>query len=496
MHWADRLAKEIIDSGQYKPYRVDDMFTPSGFAHVGSLRGPFVHDLVYKALKDAGQNVEFTFVFNDFDPLDSIPPGLENLSSYLGFPLRKVPSPQENYESFAHFFTEDFKSVLLKLDVKPQFLSSWDLYHEGKFDEVIKLALDNAEKIQDIYQKVSGSRKKEKGWLPFQVICENCGKLGTTRVYEWDGKTVAYKCEPEMVKWARGCGHEGRVSPFGGTGKLPWKVDWPAHWKVLGVTIEGAGKDHASAGGSYDIATELCKEVFNYPRPYKFAYEFFLLGGKKMASSRGVGLRARDLGEVLPASVARFLFSRTDYRQAIEFNPVGTMAVPDLFDEYDRAQGEKSVFLPRFRDVANYMQLSNVNLAGQLEDVKGQPLENDELEILKKREKYAKIWLDNYAPDDFKFEFSERLPETAENLSDQQKKYLQAVLDLINKDLSAEDLQGELYNLTKKINISANEAFGAIYLVMIGKDHGPKAAWFLKQYPKEKIIKRLKEASE
>jgi lysyl-tRNA synthetase class I len=26
-----------------------------------------------------------------------------------------------------------------------------------------------------------------------------------------------------------------------------WKVDWAAHWKAIGITVEGAGKDHMSA---------------------------------------------------------------------------------------------------------------------------------------------------------------------------------------------------------------------------------------------------------
>ncbi|MBI2338683.1 lysine--tRNA ligase, partial [Candidatus Daviesbacteria bacterium] len=60
MYWADRVAKEIIGSGKYKPYWVDDMFTPSGFAHIGSLRGPLVHDFIYKALKRAGVKAKFT----------------------------------------------------------------------------------------------------------------------------------------------------------------------------------------------------------------------------------------------------------------------------------------------------------------------------------------------------------------------------------------------------------------------------------------------------
>lgn len=504
MYWANRIVEEIINSGEYKTnsgeykhYKVDDMFTPSGFAHIGSLRGPIIHDLVYKSLREKDQEAVFTYVFNDFDSLDGIPPGLEHLSKYLGFPLRKVPSPKENYESFAHFFTEDFKSVLLKLDVKPQFLSSWDLYHEGKFDEVIKIALDNAEKIQDIYQEVSGSKKKEKGWLPFQAICAKCGKLGTTIVYKWDGKDVSYKCEPEMVKWAEGCGHEGKVSPFGGTGKLPWKVDWPAHWKVLGVTIEGAGKDHASAGGSYDIAMEICKEVFNYPRPYKFAYEFFLVGGRKMSSSKGVGLQAKEFVETFPPDIVRFLFTRVDYRQAIDFNPIGTMAVPDLFDEYDRAQAQRggSVFLPRFRDVANYLQLPNIDIKQKFGELKGSPLSPKEQRTLKEREECARIWLGKYAPEEYKFSFSKSLPDAAKDLTDVQKEYLERVGDLMRKEWSAEELQLELYSLAKELDLGTKEAFAAIYLSFTGKAYGPRAAWFLLQYPKEKVVKRLEEAS-
>ncbi|MDP3733127.1 MAG: lysine--tRNA ligase, partial [Candidatus Daviesbacteria bacterium] len=334
MYWADKVAKEIIDSGKFKPYLVDDMFTPSGFAHIGSIRGPLVHDLIYKALKHAGVDAKFSFVFNDFDVIDGLPENLQkDFSKYLGFPLRNVPSPVEGFDSFAEYFIDDFKKVLKSFGIEAEHPSSFNMYKGGKFDEAIKIALDNAEKIQDIYEKVSGSKKREMGWLPLQVICENCGKLGTTRVHGWDGKTVEYICEPEIVKWAKGCGHTGRISPFGGNGKLPWKVDWVAHWMVLGVTIEGAGKDHSSAGGSRDIAIELCKEVFKIPEPYNLPYEFFLIGGKKMGSSKGLGLKARDTKDLLPSEVARFLFCRTDYKQAVEFDPIGTMAIPDLFDE-------------------------------------------------------------------------------------------------------------------------------------------------------------------
>ncbi|MCJ7804793.1 lysine--tRNA ligase, partial [Patescibacteria group bacterium] len=341
MYWADKIVEDIISSQKHKPYWVDDMFTPSGYAHMGNIRGPLIHGLIYKILREKGKKPNFTYVFNDMDPIDGLPSFLEkDFLKYMGFPLKSVPSPEPGFANFADYFVKDFQKILKSIGIEARFLSSWEMYHQGKFDEVIRQALDNAEKIKDIYQRISGSQKKALGWLPLQVICEKCGKLGTTRVFAWDGQEVTYKCEPSLVKWAKGCGYEGKISPFGGRGKLVWKVDWPAHWKVIGVTIEGAGKDHASAGGSYDIAMELCREVFDYPQPFKFPYEHFLIGGKKMSSSKGVGLKARDLLSLLPPELVRFLFCRTNYREAIEFDPVGSMAIPDLFDEYDRCAKE------------------------------------------------------------------------------------------------------------------------------------------------------------
>ncbi len=532
MYWADRVAKEIIDSekfkqslksslrSNYKPYLVDDMFTPSGFAHIGSLRGPLVHDLVYKALKHAGSDAKFTFVINDFDPIDGLPENLQkDFSKYMGFPLRNVPSPEEGFASFAAYFANDFKNVLKSFGVEPEYLSSFDMYKEGRFDEAIKIALDNSEKIQDIYQKVSGSKKKEKGWLPLQVICEKCAKVGTTRVHDWDGKTVAYTCEKEMVKWAEGCGHEGRISPFGGKGKLPWKVDWPAHWMVIGVTVEGAGKDHSSAGGSRDIARALCEEVFHIDEPYNLPYEFFLIGGKKMGSSKGIGLKGRDAKTLLPPEVARFLFTRSDYKQAVEFDPVGTMAIPDLFDEYDRcykAYVESSdeelartfemsqindlplrekTLLPRFRDVVNYVQMPNVDVVKKYEEIKGAELSEIEINLINERIKYAKIWLEKYAPDEFKVQLSEVLPEKAKELSGDQKQFLKKAIVLIEENDDPEKLQLALYNLTKELKVDAKKSFSAIYISLIGKEFGQKADWFLLSYPKEEIIKRLKEAT-
>lgn len=531
MFWSDRIAQEIITSGSHTPYWVDDMFTPSGFAHIGSLRGPIVHDLVYRSLVDAKTPAIFTYIFNDFDPVDGLPSELERMASELGRPLRLAKSPESGFSSFADYFTQDFQKVLRSLGVRAVFHSSWDMYHEGKFDGVIREALDNAVRIQDIYQRVSGSKKRDKGWLPLQVICEKCGKLGTTRVHGWDGTLVEYTCEPEMVTWAQGCGYTSKTSPFidphdpkHHPGKLPWKVDWPAHWKVLGVTIEGAGKDHSSAGGSRDIAKELCKDVFDIDNPYNLPYEFFLIGGKKMSSSKGLGLKGRDLTSLLPAEVGRFLFTRTDYRQAIEFDPMGTMAIPDLFDEYDRCwqayidgsdeslarafvlsqiqevPSKESTFLPRFRDVANFVQLPNVDVVSKFEQIKASAFTPKEKAILADRLTYVAVWLGTYAPDEYRYQIS-RKTKGEYSLTDGQWAFLNALAEIWQRVDDPEKMQSELFILVKSQGIDLKAAFQALYLVVLDKEHGPRAGWLLKQFPVEAIVERLmlnkqKESSE
>ena len=529
MYWADKLAKQIVKSGKYKPYWVDDMKTPSGRIHVGSLRGVVSHDLIYKALLDLGVEAVFSYVIEDHDPMDALPSYLDEKKyrKYMGYPLNAIPSPESGFKSYADYFAQDFIEVFNALGCKPNIIWASQLYKTGKMNAGIKKCLDKAEDIRKIYKKISGS-VKPKDWFPFQVVCPKCGKVGTTKVVGWDGKKVSFKCLPDLVKWAQGCGYQGKVSPYNGIGKLPWKVEWAVKWQAIGVTVEGAGKDHFSEGGSRDISTAVCKEIIDYPVPYGFSHEFILIGGRKMSSSKGVGSSARDMYNLLPAQILRFLLARPKYTQAINFDPKGN-TIPDLFDEYDQcanhfykksSQGrsasgrkkgdfgriwqlsqvkpipKKMLFFPRFRDVANYCQLASVDIKKKFEEIKGGKLTKDELGILDERVKYAKIWLKNYAPKDLVYQVSKKIPDAAKKLSDSQKKYLISLIKLISfKKWQAEEFQTELYNLTKKLKIPAKLAFKAIYLALIGKTHGPKAAWFLLDKDKKFVVKRFKEVS-
>jgi len=539
-HWIDQLTNQILKwqkKCHVKKLHVDDMKTPSGRVHTGALRGVLLHDFIAKALAGKKLPVTSTYVFNDMDPMDGLPTYLDKntYEPHMGKPLYKIPKPTleksgidldqtddreleelKKAQNLAELYAFDFIHALRKLGCAQQIVFSHNLYESGQMDETIRLALNSIDKLRQIYKEVAEYNLPAK-WFPFQVICPQCGKVGTTLTTDWDGKTVAFECVPNKVKWAVGCGYKGRISPFGGNGKLLWKVDWPAHWQVMGVTIEGAGKDHTSAGGSRDMANAQCKTVFNIIPPFDAPYEWILIRGAKMSSSKGVGTSAREFTQLFPPEVGRFLFANKKYSQVIDFDPT-TMAIPDLYDEYDLAtqiyfkeldgdqrlarafaisqidQHPKSHFLPRFRDLAIWMQYPEINLAQKFAEIKGAKLTTEELAFLETRKKYAKVWLDHSAPEEFQLTAKATVPKQASNLTDQQKIFLKEALALVDSKntWNPQELQQSLFEKAKQ-TLGTKSGFQAIYLAFLGKTHGPKAAWFLLSIDKNLRDQRLKQ---
>lgn len=509
MYWADELAERITQSGKHKPYWVDDMKTPSGRVHIGSVRAVVTHELIYRALLDRGVKATFSYVLDDHDPMDSLPSYLDEKKyrQHLGKPLYKIPSPEKGYQSYGHRWGQEYVEVFNAMGVKPKIIWGSELYLSGKMNEMIRSCLDRADEIRKIYKELYG-KGKPKDWFPFYAHCENCGKLSTVAVTDWDGQRVTYECRKNAVDWTEGCGHKGKVSPFDGNGKMPWKVEWACKWKVVGVTVEGAGKDHMTAGGSHDVAKLICKRVIDYPVPFAFSHEFFLVGGRKMSSSKGLGSSAKEVSNILPPYLIRFMIARVNYNRAIDFDP-GGMTIPDLFDDYDDAalsyweKKDKKLariyelsqvtgkppakhFLPRFRDVATFIQHPEIDTADRFADLKGARLTAKELAVLEERTKYARIWLDGYAPRDSVFAPTRDVPKEAKHLTEAQKAFLHSVVTLLGKTWkNADELQQALYLQSKAMDIPSTEAFSALYLALIGKEHGPRAAWLLLKYKAE-----------
>jgi len=201
-------------------------------------------------------------------------------------------------------------------------------------NDAIRLILEKRAVVRAIYKEVSGSEKPE-NWYPLNVVCEKCGNLSATTVTDFDGETVGYTCSSDTIDWAEGCGHEGRISPFNGNASLPWKPEWAAKFMANGVHFEGGGKDHYTKGGSRQVAEAISNQVLDHMPPYGVFNEFFLVGGKKMSSSKGNAATAKDMVALLPSHILRLLLLKTPINRQINFDPEGD-AIPVLFDTYDR----------------------------------------------------------------------------------------------------------------------------------------------------------------
>ncbi|HET6780866.1 MAG TPA: lysine--tRNA ligase [bacterium] len=522
--WVDVIVEDILKTRPSARHVINDAKSPSGPIHVGSLRGVILHDCIARGLTAAGQPVQFLFGFDDYDPMDARPAALPaEFDRYLGIPISEVPSPSGQNKSFGHYYGLEFVEIWKRVGAHPEVYWTSDMYKAGRFNESIRVALDRAENFIRIDREVSGSQKAERH--PVQPICENCGRVGTTVVTGWDGRQVGYECRPDKVTWAQGCGHHGNRSPFDGGSKLQYKAEWAAKWRILGVSIEGAGKDHMTKGGSHDVASAFAERIFDYKTPYPIPYEWFLVGGRKMSSSKGVGVSAGELVAILRPELARFLMVRPHYRQQINFDPTGE-TIPNLYDEYDRAaaayfgdlegrtpaetelirdhartfhysrtEGEiPRCFRMRFAKVASLMQMPTVDLFDTAAKEKGGPLTPEDRAELERRMEDAKRWLASYAPDHYRFQVQTPMPEVT--LSSAQREFLGRLANLVaERAWSGEELHSRIHVLKSEVGLNPKESFSAIYHVFLGKDSGPQAGWFLASLDRNFVLSRLREAS-
>jgi len=491
---------------------VDDMATPSGVPHVGTFRGAVIHDVAAKALKKSGHKVKYTFFSNDYDPMDGMPSYLDEkvYREHMGKPFFAIPAPTGK-GNLGDYFIAELYDMMKGLGCKFESMKDSDGYKSGKYNDVIKKILDNSDKVRDIYKNIAGSDKGD-DWIPFSPICEKCGKIGTTRAFAWDGEKVSYRCEENMVDWAKGCGYEGSVSPYDGTGKLLWKVEWPAKFAALGIKVEGEGKDHSSAGGSRDIANAICRQIFNIEPPYDLPYEFIIFKGQKMSKSKGVGISAKEVYESLPPELIRFILTR-NINRVVDLDLDG-MVIANLYDEYDRAfkayLGEiefpdlaeiyelsqiseeyNNGYKMKFTKVAHAIQIPGANLLKIAEAEKGSRLTEAENNELEERAKYAQIWLDKFAPENFKFQILEGTKGV--ELDKKQMEIIKALKSKFEakKEWQGEELQAQIFSLKDDLNLEPREIFGAIYSLFIGKDSGPQAGLLLASLDYDFVLKKL-----
>ena len=326
LFWADQLADMVIDRAKREGRIVSIRSgqTPSGGKHIGNMNDPIRAYFVYRAVKERGVKARFVNTSDDRDPLKDIPARLADLDGrwfpssefpelkkYIGFPLCNIPDPFGCCKSYAEHFDNLWISGLHELGIKPERFSNDELYRKGVFDphiETVFRKIEEARKIIRKYQKTKG-----KDYIPFDAICPNCGILTNVSGFDLENKTVSFVCGGKSIKDRRseGCGEKGEVSFR--EGKLQWRFEWPAQWKIFETNFEPFGKDHYA--GSWQSGREIAKRIFEIEPPIPYVYEFFLVNGEKMSASVGNVYIAQDILKIIEPEIFLYFYTKKPGKQ-------------------------------------------------------------------------------------------------------------------------------------------------------------------------------------
>ncbi len=312
--WGETVARDLLKKKK-APFVLATGITTSGPIHLGNLRETLTGDVIVKLLREKRKKVSFLFVVDDFDPLRKVYPFLsQKYEKYIGSPYFLIPAP-EGRGNYSQYFLKPFLLSLKKLDIKPKVVLASNLYGSGKMTRVIKAALQKKEEIAKILEKIT-NRQIPADWSPFLPLCQKCQKISSTKV------TTVLLAKNKVKYLCQSCGKTGWADFSKGQGKLSWRVDWPARWKVLKVNIEPMGKDHASAGGSYESGKEIAEKIFRYPAPYSVSYERIMLRGTgAMHSSTGTAISVDAALKFMSPTLIRYFIIRSHRERHIEFEP-------------------------------------------------------------------------------------------------------------------------------------------------------------------------------
>jgi lysyl-tRNA synthetase, class I len=520
-HWIERIADELNEKDVQK-HVVASGTSISGSIHIGNSCDIFIANAITKSLKTLGNNSETIWIADDHDPLRKVPyPLPESYEKYLGIPYSQIPCPEDCCSNFVEHFEKPLLNILNKFGIKLEIYSGAEMYKEGVYDEYIRIALKKASEIREIFNKFREHPLKD-NWLPYNPICQECGRVNTTYAHGFEGDIVNYSCK---------CGHKGQMDIKSGNGKLTWRVEWAARWKIFEVTCEPFGKDHAASGGSYDVSKLISKNIFHYDAPYPVPYEWITLKGEAMSKSHGVFFTPGQWLEIAEPETLNYFIFRSKPLKHQDFNP--EMPFLDFIEQYDRVEriyygaeeaasekereklkkiyevsqikiSESMPFQPSYRFLTVAYQIAgkdpkdifailkkNSQLPKEMDEKNFEDIDSEELERLNRRLNHVENWLEKYAPDFVKFNVQKKLPKV--EISDLQKEFLFKVAALLeNNDYNPEELHDSMYHIIHDLDIKPQKAFQAIYKVITGKKQGPRAASFVLSLDKDLVIKRFR----
>ena len=475
--WAERMA-DGLGGG---PHVVVTGISPSGNIH--NLREVLVAEAVANALRNRGEEVRFVFHADTIDPLRKVAPGVPaSFEEFFGQSLSRVPDPEGCHASYAEHFLVPFEEALHEMGMDIEVLRSHELYEAGVYTGVTREAIEHTDGLRNILQEASG-REMPEHWSPY-LPRRTSGQLTGARVLE-------HLPEQHGVIFVDEDGFEAAADYSRGEGKLGWRVELAARWKALGVTFEPFGKDHTSRGGSTDTADRMSREVFHYPVPGRYEYEWISIKGQgPMSSSKGIVLLPKDLLEIMPPDAIRRMMLGRDPARALELDL--WEGFPRFMDEFNAETGESEV---PFNHLALVAQTTGGDVEaaammlrrGGYEDAARDP------EKLASDLSYARNWARDWAPESMRIGLlePEESREVAADLDEEQREYLAAIAEGLGPEMDGDAVQDLLYSTAVGRGLKPKRAFAAVYRTLLGKTSGPKAGPFIAGLPPEEVRRRF-----
>jgi lysyl-tRNA synthetase class 1 len=473
-------------------------------------------DALTWGLRRAGREAKHIHVVDNFDPLrkryEFLP---ESFEQYVGWPIALVPDPVEacrdEHQTYAEHFYREFEGYAKRMGIIPDEVvrSYEDLYAKGKMAANIEASVAKVETIKAIFREVS-NRELAADWLPLQLLGPN--KSFTELVY----KSIDLEAQTIQATDAEGTEHELNYTK--GEVKLNWRLDWPARWQVLGVMVEPfSAQEHGAAGSSYDTGVRFASEVFGYEAPIpgvRYANIHMLGDTKKMSSSKGNLVTPAEALQIMPPEVLRYFVvrsrpERTLYWDAGQglFNLIREFAITKEIVEdggaaeyadayrYAVASGQtETISSVPFDHLVQVYQAARGDDQRALEMIERTGFEGyakTQADEILAEFKFVANWLGSHAPESIKFELQTKLPQV--ELSDAQKQFLGELANAVEaKELDGQAMHEAIYAAKDSAGLKPAEAFQALYRVLLGKDHGPKAGWFLASLDSTWLAARLR----
>jgi lysyl-tRNA synthetase class 1 len=507
MQWLNDIISELVQRHPDGEILVESGGSPSGTYHLGHLRELVTCDAIMLELRRRGRNAKHIYFTDDLDALRKIPINVPSeYEEYLGVPLCDVPAPDGSKQSYGAYFLSDLRQACKELGVDVEFMLSHEMYRAGFFVPAIERCLDHIPQIRHALETISG-RELSLDWTPIQIM--EAGRLKNR-------KFVSFTKEDKTIIYIDAAGVEQTVRYDSGEVKLDWRLDWPGRWWLLKVNAEPFGRDHASAGGSYDTGVQIMKDVYEAESPLPIPYDFINMTGdtKKMSASKGTGLDAIEGSKIMPPEVIRFFILRAAPSKRLYFDPIN--GVVQLMDEFallaakpDKSESDeqllylstrglerKTVSRVPFSHLVTSYQAALKDPSNTLEVIgrsEYADIVKEDADIIRNELKFIDEWLRLRAPDEVKFELLEKVDPS--EFSEQDKTFFKAFGDKVAQAPQYADgawFHMAIYELKDSLGLEPKVMFTTLYKLLIGKSSGPRAGWFLSILPREWLVKRLR----